>query len=177
MQSAIGRIVVSVLLAISSPGVPIWAQSSGYVSEYIVSRTATLTAAAEAVTVQLPAASSRFVRFGKAQIWCSTGSVDVTISRDGSAATTTSATVGKQSPNATWMSNSLAQAFHTSNVGAGTQIGSTQTVYGSSTGLVLDLSSFVLEKNSASVQNLTIRTASYTGTVRIQISWEERPNL
>lgn len=154
---------------------PVLAQ--GLVSEYYIDREVTLAGTAEVVTVQIPAASTRFLRCKVAQVWCSTGSVDVTVERDGAAATTTSVTPKKVNPNAAWVQASIASAFHTSNVGAGTQVGIKQTAYSGGQGLVLDMTPTVLEKASAAVRNLTIRTASYTGTVRILILWEERVNL
>jgi hypothetical protein len=147
------------------------------VSDFYLEREVTLSGAAEVVTVQIPAGSTRNLKFKMAQVWCSTGSVDVTVERDGTAATTTALTPQKVNPNASWVPSSIASGFHTSNVGAGSQIGSKQTAYAGSTGLILDMSPTVLEKASASVRNLTIRTASYTGTVRISIFWEERVNL
>jgi len=154
---------------------PLLAQGS--VSEYYIDREAVLSGAASVVTIQIPSASTRSLQLKFAQVWCSAGSVEVTIERDGAAATTTSVTPAKINPNAVWVPSSIASAFHTSNVGAGTQIGIKQTAYAGNDGLKLDMTSTVLEKASASVRNLTFRTASYTGTVRTYILWEERVNL
>lgn len=164
------------LFALLSPcAVKLAAQ--GLVSEYYIEREVTLAGTAEVITIQIPAASARYLRMKLAQIWCSTGSVECTIERDGTAATTTALTVKKVNPNAAWVPTSIASAFHTSNVGAGTQVGTKQTAYSSTPGLVLNMTPTVLEKASAAVRNLTIRTASYTGTVRISVMWEERANL
>lgn len=153
------------------------ATAQGYISEYYINREVTLAGGPSVVTIQIGAAATLNLKFKIAQLWISTGSLEFTIERNGTAATTTTQAIQKINDGAAWVPTSIAQAFHTSNVGVGAVVGMKQTVYSGNSGLPIDMSSIVLEKANATVRNLSIRTANFTGTVRTSIMWEERVNL
>jgi hypothetical protein len=129
---------------------------------YTAVKKTTLSSAAEVVTVQLPVDSTRTVKFDRATVYCSV-ECEVSIERDGTAATTTSLTVAKVNSGA----DAGAVAFSASNVGEGTVI-STQVIPAGYT-VPFPLDGITLEKG----QNLTIRTSSITGTAIINVKWTE----
>lgn len=133
---------------------------------YAASREATLSGAAETVTIQQPATNSgqRFVMDGAA-VYCSVDCT-VTVERSGTAATTTAFTPVVLNPGVV---AAKAQAMHTSNVGAGTAIGTYRVAAGSEK--VIGLRGIRLRPNTR--DNLTVKTNSITGTVRILVKWAE----
>lgn len=134
---------------------------------YIYTKSSSLSGAAEKVTVQQPAASARNVRFKSASVYCSVACV-ATLSRDGTAATTTAGTVVALSAD---YRTAKATVFHTSNAGAGTTI-FTQNIAAGAT-FVFDLSGIELDQSNTA-RNFSVGTDSITGSVVIAIKWEER---
>jgi hypothetical protein len=136
-------------------------------ADYVALYEASLTSAASVVTVQAPASSAaRIVRFVGAYIYCSV-QCDVSLERDGTAATATALTpvgVSSQAPAA------KTKAFRSSDVGVGTVIGKYTVPAGGTQ--VIDLTSVVIA-GAGTGKNLTLRTASITGTARISIQFRE----
>lgn len=133
---------------------------------YTVVRDATLSGAAEVVTIQQPATGASKVRLLWASVYCSVA-CDVTQERNGTAATTTAATAAKVNPDKA--DSAAATVFHTSNVGVGTVISKTPTSGGTAT---ISFDKIVLV-GDGTTKNYTIRTSSITGRVVIVLAWEE----
>ena len=138
-----------------------------YLRHYEALKETALAAAAEVVTIQQPATGSRTVYFKEAYVYCSVACT-FTVERDGVAAAGTALTVlllhaGNPATAVT--------AWHTSNVGAGTTVSPTYAL-GAGDYIIIDLTRFVLV-GDGTAKNLTVRTNSITGTVRIAIIWEE----
>lgn len=130
---------------------------------YSVERKASLSGAAEVVTVQLPASTNRTARLVGASVYCSV-ECEFTLERDGSLATTTALTPAKLfSTDATV----TAGAYHTSNVGSGTTFARHVVPAGGT--LSLDLADVGLKAG----ETFTVRTASITGTAIVNVKWEE----
>jgi hypothetical protein len=128
---------------------------------------ATPSGAAVVVTIQQPSTGARQLVFEGATIYCSVACVPA-LEINGAAATATAGTATKldtRAPAAT------AAVFTGSDVGAGTVINRYPIAAGGQTtifkaGLTLGVSTGVR-------QNLTIRTDSISGTVRILLMWSE----
>lgn len=135
---------------------------------YVAYKKTTLSAAAETVTVQQPASGSAIVTFVYAEMWCSVDCT-FTLKRSGTAASSTSLT---PTPINSFYPASLATAWHTSNVGAGTTVDTYEFKQGADP-IVIDLREFRLAKNSTT-QNLSISTSSITGTAKITIQFKEK---
>lgn len=140
--------------------------------QYLVEHEAVLAASSAATTVQVPANTARWVVFRAAYVWCSVDCT-VTVERDGTAATATALAVKKLNPAASWVATPSSVAFRSSDVGAGTVV-SPKIYIAANSQEVIDLSKFVFESGRGTVQNLTIRTTSITGTARTAITFEER---
>lgn len=140
---------------------------SGADPAYIYYKTTSLSGAAEKVTIQQPSSAARNVRFKSASVYCSVACT-VTMSRDGTAATTTAGTVVALSAD---YRTAKATVFHTSNVGAGTTLFSQVIAAGST--FVFDLNGIELDQSNTA-RNFTIATDSITGTATIAVKWEER---
>lgn len=138
-----------------------------FAQEYAATEQVTLAGAAEAFTVQQPATGARQVRFRGAYVACS-AACTITLERNGTAATTTSATPAQINPDLA--SPSKAVAFTGSNVGVGTVIAN----YGIAAGgfITIDLTGMRFIGNGTG-QNLTLRTNSITGTVQFVIKFQE----
>jgi hypothetical protein len=131
---------------------------------YTASQQTTLSAASEAVTIQLATGAPKFVHFRGAAIYCSVACT-LTLERDGTAAANTSLTPARVNR---YFAAPLATVYHGSDVGVGTVL----TVYNiaAAGNLTLDLS----DKYLYGGDNLTLRIASLTGSVGINVQWEER---
>ena len=128
-------------------------------------RAVTLAAAAEVVTVQQPASGSKTTVFEFADVYWAVV-CEVTLERDGTAATGTAITaVGLG-----FTSSNVTNAFHTSDVGAGTVIKVFVLAAGET--ISIDLNGVVMQGDSTAV-NLTFRTNSITGDVKIWVRWRE----
>jgi hypothetical protein len=134
---------------------------------YSYFKSSDLAAAAEKVTVQQAAAGSKHVMFKSGWAYCSV-ICTVTLSRDGTAATTTAGTVVNASTN---YPAAVATAFHTSNAGTGTAV----AVYDLSAGgsVTLDLTGYEFGVGVGTAKNLSLAVASITGNVKILLIWEE----
>lgn len=128
-------------------------------------RTTTLVAAAEKVTIQSPASGGKRVHPIYATVR-STAAAVVTVSRDGTAGSTTALTPFVLTKGATV----TCTAYHTSNAGAGTTV-EIRNVAADQTE-IFDLSKHFFDGNGTT-QNLSVGTDSISATVNITIVWEE----
>ena len=133
---------------------------------YVAYREATKAGAAEVVTVQQAAKGTRTVHLDAASVYCSVDCV-VSVERNGTAATGTALT---RTPVNT-ATAATATAWHTSNAGTGTVLAKYLVTAG--TDKKIGLRGVVL-RQTAPGENVTIRTASITGDVRIVVRWGER---
>lgn len=133
---------------------------------YSVNKTTVLSAAAEVITVQQPVTAATVVRFVGIYI-DSTAAVNITVERNGTAASATSLAVNNVNPGEQIATTG---AYSSSNVGAGTVI-TRMSIPAGGAGII-DLSKVAMI-GSGTNKNLTIRTSSITGTVNIVISYYE----
>ena len=129
---------------------------------YKVTRQDTLSGSAAVVTVQT-GASSRKVQMKFVSVY-SSAALTFEIERNGSAATGTELTVLEENPGGP---SSSVSAYHTSN--AGDVAGVVYDVVAEGTMVVVLTDHFLLSAG----ENITIRTNSITGTVRINPKWLE----
>lgn len=130
------------------------------------------TGTSEKVTIQKPASGSRSVRLVSALVYCSV-ECTVTQSRNGTAATTTTLTSSIKGNNPESASTSNLTAYHTSNVGAGTAIGGTVTVFAGAPGVSLDLSKIKMYGDGTAINYSLAVASSTSGTLRITLMWDE----
>lgn len=135
---------------------------------YVAQKTTTLSSAAEVITVQQPAASSRILDFKSAYVDCSV-TCTVTLERNGSPASSTALVILNINPNE---STAASTGWSASNVGTGTVL-SVVSIPASGS-IIFDLSGIGLLANNSTGQNLSIRTSSITGTVHITVKYTER---
>ena len=137
-------------------------------NRFTLIKTTTLAAASEKLTVQQPASGAKSVFLLSASVYCSVACT-ATMTRDGTAATTTALTpvaisgIGAPATTTT--------GYHTSNVGAGTTISVAHVIPAGAT-VVFDLSGIHLRGNGTA-KNFSIATNSITGDAKIQIIWRE----
>lgn len=129
---------------------------------YTYEKATTLAAATERVTLHFPTGSSKTVYLIGATIYSSVATT-YTVERDGTAPTTTAVTPGELNSGTA----GLIIAYHTSNVGAGTTIKTYNIAASEEQRIELGY------KTLKAGKNLTIRTASMTGNVRIFLQWRE----
>ncbi len=124
---------------------------------YMVSHTASLSTAVDAVTVQQPVSGARQVKFNGALVRCSVACT-ITLSQNGAKATATALAVTplNLSPDSSFV------AFSGSNVGDGTVIYTYNIASGDTSDHWIDLTGFTLAPGPNS--NLTLKTSSITGT-------------
>lgn len=139
-------------------------------ADYSITKKTSLSAAAEVITIQQPSSGARSVRFEAATLYCSVA-CEVTLERDGSAASSTALTVNKLAGSA--VPNPTVQAFSSSNVGSGTVLARYNVPAGST--LVVDLGSFGWVEGSN--RNITFRTDAITGVFVINVFWTEGVTL
>lgn len=137
---------------------------------YTVRKQTNLTGAAEVVTVQQPGSgTSRRVQFVSAYFDCSVA-CNVTLERNGTAASSTSLTVNNLNPGDPLPTT---VAFSGSNVGTGTVEASYSCASACQPGIPIDLSRMSFGIGSSGTTNLTLRTSSITGLVNIDILYAE----
>jgi hypothetical protein len=134
---------------------------------YTVSKTTAVSSSAEVITVQQPATSAKIVRFVSGSIG-STVTCAYTIERDGTAASSTTLAVNAVNP--TVSPTAKVTAFSGSNVGTGTVIGRGTVTAGQI--IPLDFTGIYMIGSSTAL-NFTIRMASCTGTIDINIKATE----
>lgn len=134
--------------------------------EYTATKETDLSGAAEVVTVQQPATGAKTVRFVGAYIYCSVA-CNVTLERTGTAATSTALT---RVPVHEDMAAAVATAWSSSNVGVGSVVGKYSIAAGGSTSIPME--TMALYGNGTG-KNVTLRTSSITGNVKIIIQWKE----
>lgn len=133
---------------------------------YTISKTTVLSTSAEVITIQQPNSNAKSVNFKGAYI-DSTVACSFTIERNGAGATSTTLTPNPLNPD---QSSSSAMGFSSSNVGVGTVV--TRATVSAGGWLHISLDNAYMS-GSGTGKNLTIRTASCTGTVNIVISYTE----
>jgi hypothetical protein len=151
--------ILVVLLALSAP---LAAQRF----PYAYTKTSVLNAATEVITVQMPADSPplRAFAFKGISVYCS-AECSFTLERDGTPATATAGTMlglNRTTP------APVVKVYYSSDVGAGTSIGAYTVPAGGT--LPIDLSSKRLTNPN---ENLTVRIASVTATVKVNVVGEE----
>lgn len=134
---------------------------------YSITKETTLAAGAEVLTIQQPATGARNIHFHGVSIQSPDADCEVTIERNGTAATGTSQTPVGETPSTP---ASAATGWNTSNVGVGTVVRRVRAMAGSTASL--DLSDLWLFGNGTG-KNLSIRTASITGDVIITLTFGE----
>jgi hypothetical protein len=160
------RIVILALIALAAASGDTQWDSIPNGQRYSLYRSVTLSSSAEAVTIQMPAGGGVNAYFKKAWVYTEFD-CDVTLERNGTAATTTAATVRALNPG---IVSPVAAAFVASNAGVGTVIA---TVKSYALGSVeFDLDGYQLRFGTA--DNLTLRLASGTGLARIFVLWGEK---
>jgi hypothetical protein len=134
---------------------------------YSVYREATLNAAAEVLTLQATGTTTRTIYLERAHIYCSVDCA-ITVEQAGAAATATLATSsGKNTA-----TSAQGKAYYASDVGVGATLAK-YDITGAGMGLVLDLSGLQFASGTGATRNVSIRTSSITGTVRIVLTWAE----
>lgn len=129
-------------------------------------KTTSLSGAAETITIQQPATGARTVSLVSATV-CSTADVTWTLSKDGTAATTTAGTpIRSQGDN-----TAQADVFHTSNVGSPTTLMAYPLQADECRTITLDGNEM---KGNGTGKNYSLGSDSITATVYINIKWEER---
>lgn len=141
--------------------------------EYVAAKTITLSDATGALTIQQPATGSRTVRLISAYVECSVDCT-VTVERDGTAATETALTAARISPTNAGgtVPAAKAGAYHTSDVGEGTDLTTALRLLATEQGKTLDLTGIYLVGDGAT-KNVTLRSSSITGEFSASIRWEE----
>ena len=156
------------LVLISLLAVACLAQMPKRNNTYTVSYADTPAASATVLTIQQPAASANDAEVIWASIYCSVDCV-VELERDGTAATTTAATEVGTSVNSPTPTGT---AFSASNVGNGTTVDTFTVIAAQPQAINLTAYGLAL-KGSGTTKNVTLRTDSITGTVRMTICWRE----
>ncbi len=133
----------------------------------VVSKSTTLNAAAETITIQQPVTGAKTVEFKSLYVECSV-ICTVTIERDGNPATGTALTPVALNPRE---KVPVAQAFYSSNASVGYV--ESQTTIQANSYLVYDMTGFRFTAQNNPGLNLSIRTSSITGTVKIIVKWTE----
>lgn len=136
--------------------------------DYVVTRDVTLASSADAVTIQQPSSNSRVVRGAKVFIRC-IAACDVTIEREGTAATTSAVTPVAVNPSTSNAAH--VTAFVASDVGVGTVVARDSIPANGFT--IFDMSKVTLNGSGTS-KNFTIRIASMTGRVIYDIFFSEQ---
>lgn len=135
---------------------------------YGVSKVTVLNAAAEVITIQgNQPVNTRLIKVVVFKGFDATCSVacTITLERDGNAATTTTLAPGRLNGESL---PSTALAFSASNVGVGTILAQYSLTAGGQ--IAINLTGKQLYSG---VENLTVRTSSITGTVNINVQWQE----
>lgn len=163
------------LLVSLSAGLALAQTPSSFDKTFFVTKTTSLSGAAEVITVQhaAPAAgppptSAKTVQFISAYLYCSVACT-VTLERNGTAATTTTLAIAAVNPKNLNVQTTTSTAYSSSNVGTGTVVSTYQIVAGGCISLDMTLSQLM----SNVADNLTFRTNSITGTFQMQLMWYE----
>lgn len=157
------------VLALLLIGLPLAAQS--LVGCYDVRRTGTLSGAGTVLTIQQPAsnAANHDLRIVSVSMWASVDA-NFSIERTGTAASSTALT---PTPLSSTTPAAAFNAFHSSNVGSGTQIGPTHRFTDGSSAIVVGFDSsaggILLKWNGGTTANFSVRLASITGDYDMSI--------
>lgn len=152
-------LVFLTVVAVLAQGGPAPRRYSAYVSKV-------LSGASTALTVQQPATGATIVTFKDAWVY-SSASCDISITKGGTAATTTA---GTAYANSSHFPAAAAKVLTDSDVGAGT---TRVTVTLNASDKAFDLTGYELQ-GVAQTENLTLKTGTCTATVRLLLVWEER---
>lgn len=129
---------------------------------YTYERASSPSASAEVVTLHFPTGSSKTMYLIGATIYSSVATT-YTVERDGTAPTTTPVIPAELNSGTA----GLIVAYHTSNVGSGTTVKTYNIAASEEQRIELGY------KTLKAGKNITIRTASMTGNVRIFLQWRE----
>lgn len=124
----------------------------------------TLSAASGAITIQAKATGGSNAKPQWVSLQCSVA-CSVYLEKNGTAATTTALTPVAVNDDDTTVAKF--DAFHTSNVGAGTKISATYDLAASQI-LTLDLAGLVIKRNN-NTKNITIRIGTMTGSYKVHL--------
>lgn len=166
--------VAFLLLLIGLLVSPLCAQQP-IVRAYIIPHDSTLSSTARSVTIQMPAAiasGASNVRAMVGSVYCEAG-CDVTVSRDGTAATATAGTivaVSSLTPQGSATDTPTAKAWTQSNAGAGTVL--SVTPIPAAVPVSFDLADIRLY-GAGTAKNFTLKTNAVSGRVVIQVKWQE----
>lgn len=144
-------------------------QGNIYDLTFSTTKSTSLSTAAEILTLQHPAASTRSARLVSMYMYCSVACT-VTLERGGSAASTVANTISNVNAANVFALTTTCNAYNTSNVGTGTVI----NVYNIAAGGYLSLDTSNLFQLPAGIlDNVTLRTNAITGNVVLQMIWRE----
>lgn len=144
------------------------AQNNPYDITFSVTKATSLSTAAEVITVQHTATSTKSARFVTAYIYCSVA-CSVTLERGGTNATATPLTVTNDNPLNGAASVSTCTAYSASNSTSGTVI----NTYNLTAGGFLSIDASIFQLSAGILDNITFRTSAITGNVVIQAVWRE----
>lgn len=141
------------------------------VRAYIHKSDTTLSSTARSVTVQMPASltsnDAQTIRGIEASVYCENG-CDVTVSRDGTAATATAGTIAAVA--STTSNAPVAKAWDQSDVGTGTALSVIPAPAG--VPVPFDITNLMM-KGAGTAKNFTLKTSAVSGRVVINIVWQE----
>lgn len=161
------RVAILILLAILSGWIA--TPQPRIVNTYSFVCDTTPSGASAACTVQQPASGAKTIQFIDAFVYTVTAT-DITVARDGTAATATAGTANKL--NSTTAAATVS-VYTASNVGAGTTLSTVPLAAAGST--VLDLEEIQMIGNGTA-KNLTIKTGTTSARVVVVIRWREFGN-
>lgn len=154
------------LLVLSLPS--LWAQNPIQTyTYYSLTQSVTLSSTAGVWTIQQPSTVTKTSVPVSAVLTCSSATT-ATVERDGTAATTTTATPVQWNPSS---SAATTKAYTSSNVGVGTVVANYSIPANSP--VSLDVTGLILWSYQTS-RNVTIRTASVSATCEITLKWYEQ---
>ena len=133
---------------------------------FSVFKKTTLAGAPEIITIQQPASGSKKVYFEFVQVHCTVAAV-IEIERDGAAATATALTA----VDASKRGSVTATAWSGSDVGAGAKISEFDVAAGQT--VTVNMDGYMLAPGGGTGENLTLRSDSITGDIKITIVWRE----
>lgn len=136
------------------------------ITRFSVFKATTLSGTAEVVTLQQPAADGEIIRVENVEVWCSVA-CDITLERDGTAATGTALTPIVKVTYGTAVTN----AFHTSDVGVGSVI--TTKTLPLNTIIPITFPGGLYLAPTGTASNFSVRTSAITGDVKITMIWTE----
>lgn len=143
----------------------------GQFDGYTIVRESSKSGASEVVTIQLPAEDRSYVEIQDITVQCS-AACPVVFERNGTAATTTAATLVPVNPQTAPAAGPRIEAFHSSNVGAGTAVSATWSLPAGAI-VPFGMEGWFLT-GTGNTNNVTVRVGPLTGDVKVQVTLRER---